>query len=177
MDEPMTKTDMVMASTVTLVAAQCMEAAEAMRAEHEHLASVISSAVNVWTVEYTTTLNADVATGVEGSMKHSSYYSSGERRCNDSNGGSNGDFSDEHLSDENLLGICIRELLAKGCVLLKCTSKGHFHPCFNFIFLDDGENWRYFGLKKAMHEVLEFECKNQKEHDVSTQGVCRGYSP
>lgn len=46
------------------------------------------------------------------------------------NGGSNGDsnssFSGELVPEENFLGICSRELLAKGCELLKRTRKGIF---------------------------------------------------
>jgi ABC-type transport system involved in cytochrome bd biosynthesis fused ATPase/permease subunit len=46
-DEQSAKTDMAVASAATLVATQCVEAAEAMGAERDHLASVVSSAVNV----------------------------------------------------------------------------------------------------------------------------------
>ena len=41
-----------------------------------------------------------------------------------SNGSSNGSFSGELVPEENFLGICSRELLAKGCELLKRTRKG-----------------------------------------------------
>ncbi|KAJ4832202.1 hypothetical protein Tsubulata_042365 [Turnera subulata] len=41
------KTDIVGASAATLVVAQCAETTEAMGAEHEHLTSVESSAMNV----------------------------------------------------------------------------------------------------------------------------------
>ena len=41
-----------------------------------------------------------------------------------SNDGSNGSFSGELVPEENFLGICNRELLAKGCELLKRTRKG-----------------------------------------------------
>lgn len=43
------------------------------------------------------------------------------------NGGSNnssGSFSGELIPEENFLGICSRELLARGCELLKRTRKG-----------------------------------------------------
>lgn len=41
------------------------------------------------------------------------------------NGSSNGSsFSGELVPEENFLGICSRELLAKGCELLKRTRKG-----------------------------------------------------
>lgn len=62
-DEQMAKTDMAVASAATLVAAQCVEAAEAMGAEREHLASVVSSAVNVRSAGDIMTLTAAAATG------------------------------------------------------------------------------------------------------------------
>lgn len=63
-DEQMAKTDMAVASAATLVAAQCVEAAEAMGAERDHLASVVSSAVNVRSAGDITTLTAAAATGM-----------------------------------------------------------------------------------------------------------------
>lgn len=39
--------------------------------------------------------------------------------------------------------------------------------------LEGGENRRYFGLKTLMRGVVEFECMNQREYDVWTQGVAR----
>lgn len=63
-DEQMAKTDMAVASAATLVAAQCVEAAEAMGAEREHLASVVGSAVNVRSAGDIMTLTAAAATGI-----------------------------------------------------------------------------------------------------------------
>lgn len=37
----------------------------------------------------------------------------------------------------------------------------------------EGDKPRYFGLKTATQRVIEFECKNQQEYDVWTQGVSR----
>lgn len=62
-DEQMAKTDMAVASAATLVAAQCVEVAEAMGAEREHLASVVGSAVNVRSAGDIMTLTAAAATG------------------------------------------------------------------------------------------------------------------
>lgn len=42
------------------------------------------------------------------------------------NGGSNSSFSGEILPEENFLGTCNREYLARGCELLKRTRKGIF---------------------------------------------------
>ncbi|KAL0433765.1 UNVERIFIED_CONTAM: VAN3-binding protein [Sesamum latifolium] len=39
--------------------------------------------------------------------------------------------------------------------------------------LEGGEHRRYFALKTVGRGVVEFECKNQREHDVWTQGVSR----
>lgn len=43
-----------------------------------------------------------------------------------SNGSSNGSHSGEIVAEENFLGICSRELLARGGELLKRTRKGNF---------------------------------------------------
>lgn len=39
--------------------------------------------------------------------------------------------------------------------------------------LEGGENRKYFGLKTVMRGVVEFECRNQREYDIWTQGVSR----
>lgn len=52
---------------------------------------------------------------------------------NGSNGNSNSSYSGELVPEENFLGICSRELLARGCEILKRTRKG------NFLWL----SWRY----------------------------------
>lgn len=46
-EENMAKTNMAVVSAAKRVAAQCVEAADSMGAEREHVASVISSAVNM----------------------------------------------------------------------------------------------------------------------------------
>lgn len=38
---------------------------------------------------------------------------------------------------------------------------------------EDGEKRRYFGLKTEIRGVVEFECKNQREYEMWTQGVSR----
>ena len=38
---------------------------------------------------------------------------------------------------------------------------------------DGGEQRRYFGLKTETRGIVEFECKNQREYDIWTQGVSR----
>ncbi|KHN02746.1 hypothetical protein glysoja_015988 [Glycine soja] len=135
---------------------------------------------------------------------------------NASNGNSKSSFSGELVPEENFLGICSRELLARGCELLKRTRKGDLHWKVVSVYvnrmnqvilkmksrhvagtitkkkknvvlevikdvpawpgrhlLEGGEDRRYFGLKTVMRGLVEFECRNQREYDVWTQGVSR----
>ncbi|GFY85036.1 auxin canalization protein [Actinidia rufa] len=229
-DRQIAKTDMAVASAATLVAAQCVEAAEAMGAEREHLASVVSSAVNVRSAGDIMTVTAAAATALRGAAtlkaralkdvwniaavipveKGMGVGSGG------SNGSSNGSFSGELVPEENFLGISSRELLAKGCELLKRTRKGDLHWKIVSVYinktgqvmlkmksrhvagtitkkkknvvlevlkdmpawpgrhlLEGGEYRRYFGLKTITRGLVEFECRNQREYDIWTQGVSR----
>ncbi|KZV25953.1 hypothetical protein F511_08898 [Dorcoceras hygrometricum] len=230
-DEQMAKTDMAVASAATLVAAQCVEAAELMGAERERLASVVSSAVNVRSAGDIMTLTAAAATALRGAatlkaraMKEVWNVASvipvdkGMRVTNagSTNGSSNDSFSGELAPEENFLGICSRELLAKGCELLKRTRKGDLHwkivsvyinrmgqvmlkmksrhvagtitkkkknvvlevlkdipPWAGRHLLEGSEHRRYFALKTVARGVVEFECSNQREFDMWTQGVSR----
>ncbi|KAL3507852.1 hypothetical protein ACH5RR_033234 [Cinchona calisaya] len=232
-DENMAKTDMAVASAATLVAAQCVEAAEVMGAEREHLASVVSSAVNVHSAGDIMTLTAAAATALRGAatlkartLKEVWNIASvipmekgmavGNGGNGGSNGSSNGSFSGELVPEENFLGICSRELLARGCELLKRTRKGDLHWKIVSVYinkmgqvmlkmksrhvagtftkkkknvvlevlkdipawpgrhlLEGGENLRYFALKTVLRGVVEFECRNQREYDIWTQGVSR----
>lgn len=63
-DQQTAKTDIAVASAATLVAAQCVEAAEAMGAEREHLAMVVNNAVNVRSTGDIMTITAAAATGM-----------------------------------------------------------------------------------------------------------------
>lgn len=38
---------------------------------------------------------------------------------------------------------------------------------------EDGEQRKYFGLRTEVRGLVEFECKNQKEYELWTQGVSR----
>ncbi|MED6106790.1 hypothetical protein PIB30_007818 [Stylosanthes scabra] len=241
-DERMAKTDMAVASAATLVAAQCVEAAEAMGAERDHLASVVSSAVNVRSHDDITTLTAAAATALRGAatLKARALKEvwniaavtplekgrGGIGICgkgttntnNNNNNSSNTSTSDsgEILNGENFLGVCSQELLAKGSELLKRTRKGDLHWKIVSVYihrtgqvmlkmksrhvagtitkkkknvvldictdlpawpgrhlLEDGEKRKYFGLKTDARGVVEFECRNQREYDIWTQGVSR----
>ncbi|XP_010466574.1 PREDICTED: VAN3-binding protein-like isoform X1 [Camelina sativa] len=148
-DENMAKTDMAVASAATLVAAQCVEAAEVMGAERDHLASVVSSAVNVRSAGDIMTLTAGAATALRGvatlkarAMKEVWNIASvipmekgiNPGGCSNVNGNGNGSIgssnsshSGEFVVEDNFLGHCNREWLARGCQLLKRTRKGDLH--------------------------------------------------
>ncbi|XP_027350200.1 VAN3-binding protein-like isoform X2 [Abrus precatorius] len=238
-DEKMAKTDMAVASAATLVAAQCVEAAEAMGAERDHLASVVSSAVNVRSHDDITTLTAAAATALRGAatLKARALKEvwniaavtplekgiGGIGLCGKNNNNNNSNASNTSTSDsgevfngENFLGACSQELLARGSELLKRTRKGDLHWKIVSVYihrtgqvmlkmksrhvagtitkkkknvvldictdlpawpgrhlLDDGEKRRYFGLKTDSRGIVEFECRNQREYDIWTQGVSR----
>ncbi|KAG1368685.1 putative VAN3-binding protein [Cocos nucifera] len=149
-DDRAARTDMAVASAATLVAAHCVEAAESMGAEREHLASVVGSAVNVRTPGDIVTLTAAAATALRGAATlkaralkevwniaavipvekggmggHHDHRHHKQHKELDSNGSS---FSDELVQDEeNFLGLCSQELLARGTELLKRTRKGALH--------------------------------------------------
>ncbi|EPS65395.1 hypothetical protein M569_09381, partial [Genlisea aurea] len=124
-DERTAKTDMAVASAATLVAAQCVDAAEALGAEREHLASVVSSAVNARSAGDIMTLTAAAATALRAAATLKartlrdalSFTAAAEKGI--CNGG-------EILAAEDPIS-CNLDLLARGGELLKRTRKGHLH--------------------------------------------------
>ncbi|WJX84278.1 hypothetical protein P8452_66870 [Trifolium repens] len=233
-DEKMAKTDMAVASAATLVAAQCVEAAESMGAERDHLNSVVSSAVNVRSHDDITTLTAAAATALRGAaiLKARALKEvwniaavtplekgmGGITVCGKANNinNSTGDCG-EFVNGDNFTGSGIQELLAKGSEFLKRTRNGDLHWKIVSVYihrtgkvmlkmksklvagtittkknksvvldvcpdlpawpgrdlLDDGEKRRYFGLKTDSRGIVEFECRNQREYDIWTQGVSK----
>ncbi|KAM1475116.1 hypothetical protein ACFX2I_031052 [Malus domestica] len=144
------KTEMAVACAATLVAAQCAEAAEAMGADHDHLTSVVRSAVNVRSHDDITTLTAAAATALRGAatlnaraMKEAWNVSAvipvekgmGIGVCSGKANNNNGDdrssgssFSDDLVTvDPTFLGVSNQDLLARGTELLKRTRKGDLH--------------------------------------------------
>ncbi|PWA62874.1 FORKED 1 [Artemisia annua] len=137
-DEQMAKTDMAVASAATLVAAQCVEAAEAMGAEREHLIAAVNSAVNVKSHGDILTLTAAAATALRGAATlkaralkevwNIAAVIPVDRgvKVNKNNGKSSG-YREDLLPEENFLGMCNQELLARGSELLKRTRNGDLH--------------------------------------------------
>ncbi|KAG0475432.1 hypothetical protein HPP92_015118 [Vanilla planifolia] len=236
-NERTTRTDMAVASAATLVAAQCFEAAEAIGADRDHLAAVVGSAVSVHSPGDIVTLTAAAATALRGAatlraralrevwnvaavipVEKGGINSQFEHRCDrhKQSKNPNARLDDEFLEQENFLGICSQERLARGAELLKRTRKGSLHWKFVSVYinkmgqvmlkmksrhiagtitkkkksvvvdvcrdvvawpgrhlLEGGEHRRYFGLKTAEGRVIEFECRNEREHEMWTQGTAR----
>ncbi|KAL3647837.1 hypothetical protein CASFOL_008805 [Castilleja foliolosa] len=144
-DEQIMKTDMAVASAATLVAAQCVEAAESMGADRDHLMSAISSAVNVRSHGDISTLTAAAATALRGvaTLKARALKEvwnvaaaipiekglglGGGGNNNNSSSNSSGSYCEELVPEENFLAACNQEMLARGTELLKRTRKGDLH--------------------------------------------------
>ncbi|KAF8655567.1 hypothetical protein HU200_061114 [Digitaria exilis] len=170
-DDRGARTDMAVASAATLVAAQCVEAAEAMGAEREHLAAAVGSAVNVRNPGDVVTITAAAATALRGAatlkarvlkevwnvaavipvekssmaggaghhqqhgykdnsqLKHYQHQQQINQRELESSNSSSSCFSDDLVlaEENNFLGICTQDLLARGTELLKRTRKGSLH--------------------------------------------------
>ncbi|MBA0708802.1 hypothetical protein Golax_023894 [Gossypium laxum] len=138
-NEQPAKTDMAVASAATLVAAQCVEAAEAMGAERDHLASVVSSAVNVRSHDDILTLTAAAATALRGAatlkaralkevLNIAAVLPSEKGISNGLYGKvNNGHLNRNYSGELPPAAACNHELLAKGTELLKRTRKGDLH--------------------------------------------------
>ncbi|KAJ0982462.1 hypothetical protein J5N97_010717 [Dioscorea zingiberensis] len=169
-DDRAARTNMAVASAATLVAAQCVEAAETLGAERDQLAAVVGSAVNVRTPGDVVTLTAAAATALRGAATlkaralkevwniaavipveksggggggganggyvvshYHSYCEENEKKKKSSSDAVVVDEDDEEslsgevFGDENFLGLCSQELLARGTELLKRTRKGDLH--------------------------------------------------
>ncbi|XP_024021427.1 VAN3-binding protein [Morus notabilis] len=138
------KTDTAVASAAALVAAQCAEAAESLGADHDHLTSVVSSAVNVHSCDDIVTLTAAAATALRGAatlkaraMKEVWNIAAvipvekgmGIGVCGKANMDNStlGSFSGEICPVDNFPDVCNQDLLAKGSEILKRTRKGDLH--------------------------------------------------
>lgn len=84
----------------------------------------------VWNIAAVIPVEKNLGGGGSGGIGNSNGNGS-----NGSNGSSNSSFSGEIVPEENFLGICSRELLARGCELLKRTRTGIFSIHFYYVIL------------------------------------------
>ncbi|EFJ28346.1 hypothetical protein SELMODRAFT_267397 [Selaginella moellendorffii] len=123
-------TSLAVASAASLVAAQCVDLAESLGADHDHITHVVSSAVNVKTAGDIMTLTAAAATALRGAAtlkartlkdakshatvtpydKHALHFNSG-------------DLGSEDGEAESYT----QEVLNRGCEFLKRSKKGELH--------------------------------------------------
>ncbi|KAH7292811.1 hypothetical protein KP509_29G086900 [Ceratopteris richardii] len=152
------KTNFAVASAATLVAAQCVEIAERMGADHEQMSAVVSSAVNVRTSGDVMTLTAAAATALRAVAtlkartlrQHRSTatvipYERGN--CDAMT------FSGELSTDESESDYGSHEVLRRGCDFLKRTRKGALH-------------WRWVSVFLNKH--LQLIVKSQSKHMKGT---------
>ncbi|KAG2325339.1 hypothetical protein Bca52824_008067 [Brassica carinata] len=176
-NEQMARVDMAMASAAALVAAQCVEAAENMGAERDHLASVVSSAVNVKSHDDIVTLTAAAATALRGAAtlkaralkevwniaaalpadKGASSALCGQVETKHSGSSFSGELP---IAGEDFLGVCNQELLAKGTELLKRTRGGDLH-------------WKIVSvyMNKTGQVVLKMKSKHVGGHSLRRRNI------
>ncbi|PKU74112.1 VAN3-binding protein [Dendrobium catenatum] len=147
------QTDMAVASAAMLVAAQCVETAKDMGADHDQLVAAVGSAVSVRNCDDIATLTAAAATALRAAatlkartlrdvwnsaavipVEKSGMSSLPENHLDHQNKLNSPATSDGNDSidtglnyEENFLGICSQEVLGRGAELLKRTRKGDLH--------------------------------------------------
>ncbi|KAF2284281.1 hypothetical protein GH714_020218 [Hevea brasiliensis] len=189
-DEQMAKTDMAVASAATLVAAQCVEAAEAIGAERDQLASVVSSAVNVRSPGDIMTLTAAAATALRGAATlkaralkevwNIAAVIPVDKGLEFPGDVQQGTASQAVNSSSALVKVMLKMKSRHVAGTITKKKKNVVLEVIKDIpawpgrhLLVGGEDRRYFGLKTLLRGVVEFECLNQKEYDMWTQGVSR----
>ncbi|XP_020704134.2 VAN3-binding protein isoform X2 [Dendrobium catenatum] len=149
-DDCASRTNDAIASAATLVAAQCVEAAEALGAERGHLAAAVASAISVRTTGDIVALTTSAAAALRGAeplkarvfkeiwniaavipeekgfSAHRSRQSSEEAR----------DSSGEVMPEEHFQGLCSQEVLARGAELLKRSRTGALHWKIVSVYID-----------------------------------------
>ncbi|XP_078430932.1 VAN3-binding protein-like isoform X2 [Wolffia australiana] len=140
------KMEGAMAAAATLVAAHCVEAAEAEGVERERLASVVGAGVNARTAGDITALTAAAATALRGTAAWKARalkevwnvasvvpLGKGDRQEQRSNRQAKskdypkGHFLNGDLLPDDFFAICGQEFLSQGSLLLKRTRKGALH--------------------------------------------------
>ncbi|KAH8953189.1 hypothetical protein BDL97_08G010900 [Sphagnum fallax] len=141
-EDSLSKTSMAVASAAALVAAQCVKVAESMGANREHLAAIVSSAVNVRTGGDIMTLTAAAATALRGattlkarttkdacSLAAVTPYDQGSS-CQSIS------FSGELIEEGVEADVSCQECLARGAEFLKRSKKGELQWRVLFVYLN-----------------------------------------
>ncbi|KAL8537206.1 hypothetical protein ACS0TY_012400 [Phlomoides rotata] len=128
------KTSTSVASAAALVASHCIEIAEDMGADHDHILSVVNSAISARTNGDVMTLTAGAATALRGAATL-------KARLHREHGGATTALSEENFwnGKESNVSLAL-SFVAKGGELLKRTRKGDLH--WKQVSFSINSNWQ-----------------------------------
>ncbi|KAL6212560.1 hypothetical protein ACLB2K_017778 [Fragaria x ananassa] len=163
-----TEISTALASAAALVASRCIEIAEEMGADHDHILSVVSSAVNARTNGDIMTLTAGAATALRGAATL-------KIRLQKEYGGTTFALAEEKCEGKESNSAL--DFVSRGGELLKRTRKGVVSGvCCDITAWpgrerEDCSNPRaYFGIKTA-DRTIEFECRSKRDTHMWTEGI------
>uniref|UniRef100_A0A5B7AWN4 PH domain-containing protein n=1 Tax=Davidia involucrata TaxID=16924 RepID=A0A5B7AWN4_DAVIN len=152
------KTCAGIASAAALVASHCIEIAEEMGAEHDHILSVVSSAISARTNGDILTLTAGAATALRGAATQRARLQKGY--------GSATIALSEEQEGKELNVTAVLNFVSKGGELLKRTRKGALH--WKQVSFNINSNWQVVAKMKSRHIAGTFT----KKKKCVVSGVC-----
>ncbi|KAK6161855.1 hypothetical protein DH2020_001696 [Rehmannia glutinosa] len=136
-------TSTAIASAAALVASHCIEIAEDMGADHEHILSVVNSAINARTNGDVMTLTAGAATALRGAATL-------RARLQNEHGAANITLTEENVRNIKDSNISLAlNFVSKGAELLKRTRKGDLH--WKQVSVNINSNWQVVAKMKSKH--------------------------
>ncbi|KAI3468219.1 hypothetical protein Pfo_024882 [Paulownia fortunei] len=137
------KTSTAIASAAALVASHCIEIAEDMGADHDHILSVVNSAINARTNGDVMTLTAGAATALRGAATL-------RARLHKEHGAATIALTEENVwnSKESNISLAL-DFVSKGGELLKRTRKGDLH--WKQVSFNINSNWQVVAKMKSKH--------------------------
>ncbi|XP_062018968.1 VAN3-binding protein isoform X1 [Rosa rugosa] len=145
-----TEISTALASAAALVASRCIEIAEEMGADHDHILSVVSSAVNVRTNGDIMTLTAGAATALRGAATL-------KARLQKEYGGTTFALAEEKCDGKESNSAL--NFVSKGGELLKRTRKGDLH--WKHVSFNTNSNGQVVAKMKSKHMAGTFTKKKK----------------
>ncbi|KAL7159339.1 hypothetical protein ABFS83_01G020700 [Erythranthe nasuta] len=137
------KTCSAIASAAALVASHCLEIAEDMGADHDHILAVVSSAINARTNGDVMALTAGAATALRGAATL-------RARLYKEHGGATIALTEENFRNSKESNISLTlNFVSKGGELLKRTRKGDLH--WKQVSFNINSNWQVVAKMKSKH--------------------------
>ncbi|KAK8923879.1 hypothetical protein KSP39_PZI019652 [Platanthera zijinensis] len=169
-DDSTARIKFAIASAATLIAAQCVEAAESLGAERGHIVAAVASAVSIRTPGDMATLTAAAGTALRGAatlkarvlkeMWNTTAVIPVEKGCeknrrhwNRHSENKPAVSSSDFIPGQNFLGLCNQNLLSRGSELLKRTRKGDLH-------------WKMVSV--YIHRTAQVKLKMKSRHVAGT---------